>query len=70
MRKGDVDIEHIIPQNYSSSDNLNNLQCMCKSYNRSKQDDIGFDTVSDYMRNNTTNTSKNISKLFKGLFNK
>ncbi len=43
---------------------------MCKSCNRSKQDDIGFDTVNDYTRNVVNNASKNISSIFKDLFNK
>ncbi|WP_278381703.1 HNH endonuclease [Clostridium tyrobutyricum] len=70
LRKGDVDIDHIIPQNYNGGNNLNNLQCMCKSCNRSKQDDIGFDTVNDYTKNVVNNASKNISSIFKNLFNK
>ncbi|WP_080755932.1 HNH endonuclease [Clostridium tyrobutyricum] len=60
----------MIPQNYNGGNNLNNLQCMCKSCNRSKQDDIGFDTVNDYTRNVVNNASKNISSIFKDLFNK
>lgn len=59
FRKGDIDIDHIIPQSYGGSDNLNNLQCMCKHCNRSKQDDLD-DVVSDY----ASNTVKNIKKFF------
>ena len=51
FRKSDIDIDHIIPQKYGGSDHLNNLQCMCKHCNRSKQDDVGFDTVKDLSRN-------------------
>ena len=64
LRKGDVDIDHIIPQHYGGSDDLNNLQCMCRSCNRSKQDDIGLHTIKDYTRNNINNTSKKINSLF------
>lgn len=64
LRKGDVDIDHIIPQSYGGSDKLNNLQCMCRSCNRSKQNDVGFDTVTDYTRNTSNNTSKKIGELF------
>ena len=35
--KRDIDIDHIIPQKYGGSDELYNLQCMCKHCNRSKQ---------------------------------
>ena len=51
FRKGDIDIDHIIPQSYGGSDSLYNLQCMCKHCNRSKQDDIGFDTIKNLSRN-------------------
>ena len=64
LRKGDVDIDHIIPQHYGGSDDLNNLQCMCRSCNRSKQDDIGLHTIKDYTRNNINNTSKKMNSLF------
>lgn len=37
FRKGDMDIDHIIPQKYGGSDRETNLQCICKHCNRSKQ---------------------------------
>ena len=37
FHKCDIDIDHIIPQKYGGSDELYNLQCMCKHCNRSKQ---------------------------------
>ena len=42
IRKADVDIDHIIPQKHKGSDNLWNLQCLCKHCNRSKQARIGL----------------------------
>lgn len=65
FRKGDVDIDHIIPQSYGGGHNLNNLQCMCKHCNRSKGNDIGIHTVRDYTRNTTQNTNKKIEDIFK-----
>lgn len=70
LRKGDVDIDHIIPQSYGGSHNINNLQCMCRTCNRSKRDDVDFNTVRDYSRNTINNTSKNISNTLSGLFKK
>lgn len=64
LRKGDVDIDHIIPQSYGGGDGLNNLQCMCKHCNRSKQDDLN-NSVGDYARNTIDNTKKGIGGLFK-----
>lgn len=51
LRKGDADIDHILPQSYGGGDGLDNLQCLCKHCNRSKQDSLS-DTASDYLRNN------------------
>lgn len=62
LRKGDMDIDHIVPQSYGGGHELNNLQCMCRSCNRSKQDDIGMHTVNDYARNTSENTSRSIKK--------
>lgn len=70
LRKGDVDIDHIIPQSYGGSHNINNLQCMCRTCNRSKRDDLDFNTVRDYSRNTVNNTSKNVSNTLSGLFKK
>lgn len=51
LRRGDADIDHILPQSYGGGDGLDNLQCLCKHCNRSKQDSLR-DTLSDYARNN------------------
>ena len=37
FRKGDMDIDHILPQKYGGNDSEVNLQCICKHCNRSKQ---------------------------------
>ena len=37
FRKGDMDIDHIIPQKFGGSSSEWNLQCICKHCNRSKQ---------------------------------
>ena len=50
FRKGDIDIDHIIPQNRGGSDSEWNLQCACKHCNRSKQDSMDR-TVPDLVRN-------------------
>lgn len=51
FRKGDIDIDHIIPQSYGGPDSSFNLQCMCKHCNRSKRDDLG-DVPGDLWNNN------------------
>ncbi len=39
FRKGDMDIDHIIPKSKGGTNRRENLQCICKHCNRSKQDD-------------------------------
>ena len=39
MRKGDVEIDHIIPRSKGGTNDPKNLQCLCKHCNRSKQAD-------------------------------
>lgn len=50
LRRGDVDIDHILPQSCGGGDDLDNLQCMCKSCNRSKGN--GIDGTLDDFKNN------------------
>lgn len=59
FRKGDIDIDHIIPRSYGGSDDLSNLQCMCKYCNRSKRNSL-VNTVPDYARNNIERTRKKL----------
>lgn len=66
FRKKDIDIDHIIPKKYGGRDNLNNLQCMCKHCNRSKQANINK-SILDYAKNAKKNTKKSISSLFGAL---
>lgn len=61
LRKGDVDIDHIIPQSRGGGHSLNNLQCMCRTCNRSKRNDVGLHTAKDYTRNTLEVTSKTLS---------
>lgn len=56
FRKGDMDIDHIIPQKFGGSDSEWNLQCICKHCNRSKQASMR-DTPRDLF-----NSSKRIVK--------
>lgn len=64
LRKSDVDIDHIIPQSKGGKDSVHNLQCMCKHCNRSKQDDLDWNTVKDLGRNITHHSMKNLKKIF------
>ena len=49
FRKGDMDIDHIVPQSKGGGSSRSNLQCICKHCNRSKQDDM-TDTYTDLKR--------------------
>lgn len=48
-RKGDMDIDHIIPKSKGGDNSKYNLQCICKHCNRSKQADT-TDTRKDLDR--------------------
>ena len=64
LRKGDADIDHILPQNYGGGDGLDNLQCLCRHCNRSKQDSLS-DTPSDYLRHNARGAKKSMEDWFR-----
>lgn len=49
FRKGDIEIDHIIPVNCGGSNRRENLQCMCRHCNASKQDST-IDTKEDLKR--------------------
>ncbi len=70
FRKGDVDIDHIIPQSRGGSDSEWNLQCLCVHCNRSKQDDMR-----DSVRDRVSSAGRIITREaqnspFSGLFKK
>lgn len=46
FRKGDMDIDHILPKSRGGDDSRDNLQCICKHCNRSKRDNT-VDTKKD-----------------------
>ena len=50
LRRGDADIDHIIPQSCGGSDDIDNLQCMCRNCNRSKGN--GMDGSMDDLKDN------------------
>lgn len=50
LRKGDADIDHILPQSCGGEDNVDNLQCMCRHCNRSKGNSMD-DSIDDYLDN-------------------
>ena len=49
FRKGDIDVDHIVPKSKGGTNSRYNLQCICKHCNRSKRDDIS-DTEADLRR--------------------
>lgn len=70
FRKGDIDIDHIIPQSRGGSDSEWNLQCLCVHCNRSKRDDM-----SDSFRDRVSTANRIITREvqnnpFSGLFKK
>lgn len=48
-RKGDMDIDHIVPKSLGGGNTRDNLQCICKHCNRSKQADTS-ETQKDLAR--------------------
>ncbi len=50
IRKGDADIDHIVPQSYGGGDNTDNLQITCRRCNRSKGNSMD-DTMDDFKNN-------------------
>ncbi|MCH5256756.1 MAG: HNH endonuclease [Lachnospiraceae bacterium] len=48
-RKGDMDIDHIVPRSLGGSSSRENLQCICKHCNRSKRDST-VDTNADLQK--------------------
>ncbi len=63
LRKGDADIDHILPQKYGGGNGADNLQCMCKHCNRSKGANVK-ETVPDYARHNVERAKRSISSFF------
>ena len=63
LRKGDIDIDHIIPQSYGGGHGADNLQCMCKHCNRSKKDSLR-DVPFDYVRHNANRAKKSLDNFF------
>ena len=49
FRKGDMDIDHIIPKSLGGGNDRHNLQCICKYCNRSKRADTS-ETREDLQR--------------------
>ncbi len=49
FRKGDIDIDHIIPKSKGGTNSRYNLQCVCKHCNRSKGNSTS-DTEADLRR--------------------
>lgn len=51
FNKSDIDVDHRIPKKLGGTDDLSNLQALCKSCNRSKQDNAsGAEIVSTLVR--------------------
>ncbi|MBO5448690.1 MAG: HNH endonuclease [Ruminococcus sp.] len=65
FRKGDMDIDHILPKSRGGDDSRDNLQCICKHCNRSKRDST-IDTKKDLKvrRKENKRTKKGILKAY------
>ena len=61
IRKAEADIDHIVPQKHGGSDELWNLQCLCKHCNRSKQANMK-DTVPDLAKTNGQRAVKAVKR--------
>ncbi|MBR6887399.1 MAG: HNH endonuclease [Selenomonadaceae bacterium] len=61
IRKAEADIDHIVPQKHGGSDELWNLQCLCKHCNRSKQASMK-DTVPDLAKTNGQRAVKAVKR--------
>ena len=59
--KSQIDVDHIIPKKYGGTDDLYNLQGLCKHCNRSKQADLDK-TVPDLAKNAIKLGAKNVLK--------
>lgn len=64
LRRGDADIDHIIPQSRGGWDSADNLQCLCRHCNRSKRDSMR-DSIPDYIKNNGRRAENKLNDLFK-----
>lgn len=63
LRKGDADIDHIIPQSHGGGDDELNLQCLCVHCNRSKQDDMS-DTLPHLVKSASRIIKREVKKKF------
>lgn len=63
FRKGNIDIDHILPQSKGGIDSEFNLQCLCVHCNRSKQASTK-DTIPDLARSIGRIIGREIKKKF------
>lgn len=61
FRKGDMDIDHILPRKFGGGNSEDNLQCICKHCNRSKQASIK-DIPKDQLRSSKKSGKENEKK--------
>lgn len=63
FRKQDIDVDHILPKKYGGGDGLDNLQCLCKHCNRSKQAKLK-NTLQDYVSHNVRRATRFVFRWF------